>query len=41
MLGTLAPGNTGGEVRNTSLKNKRQATGAFGHTKADKQGVSS
>ena len=41
MLGTFAPGNTGGEVRNTSLKNKRQATGAFGRTKADKQGASS
>ena len=44
MLGTLAPGKKdekpGGEVRNTSLKNKRQATGAFGVTKADKQGAS-
>ena len=41
MLGTLAPGNSGGEVRNASLKGKRQATGAFGRTKADKQGASS
>ena len=41
VLGTLAPGSTSGEVRNASLKDKRQATGAFGRSKATKKGASS
>ena len=43
MLGTLAPGSTGGEVRNAALKAKRPASGVLGAfgKRVSKQGASS
>ena len=41
MLGTLAPGSTGGEVRNAALKAKRPASGAPITRLRSKQGASS